>query len=93
MVVNSEVAAPDGTKGIYLSRTGIYVFLLDGITIKRYAMTSTWRIATAALDYTFAIVPLPANTSDYFFLKPNGSQLYLSNTDTVYQYSIKRGRR
>lgn len=87
-----NVAAHTDTKGISLSRDGLHAFLDIASTMKRYVMTSPFRISTMTLDTTLTVFPSAAQNAKYFFFKENGTKLFISsNAGEVFQYSIKRG--
>lgn len=77
--------------GISLSRDGMYLFIYSGNDIKRYVMSSVFRLSTATLDSSFT--PFPAISAEHFFFTLNGTRLFVGGAGLMQQYSIKRGWR
>lgn len=75
---------------LFLSKDGVYVFIGDGASLKRYVMTTVFKISTAAADISFDPTPALGNISAVFF-KQNGKNMFLMSATGIQEYKIKRG--
>ncbi|GAG87157.1 unnamed protein product, partial [marine sediment metagenome] len=78
--------------GLFFNPNGskFYVMGYDGDTIYQYSMSTPWDVSTASYDSKYKSVGSEDGTPFCFFLKPDGTKLYLVGNATarIYQYTL-----
>lgn len=74
-----------GPLGLFFKSDGSKMYTADGYLIKQFSLSTSWDDSTIAYEKSFNV----GFSSAGLFFKPDGTKMYVvSETGTVYQYSL-----